>query len=402
MPRLNGRRSTLAPLAAAASAVRSTEPSSTTTMSIRESNARSSSMTCGTVCSSLKAGTIATTRSSPSSKREGAIACSTASDTHALWQGEVKALLVRALAGDDRGQRLGEDRDVEPDRPVLQVVEVEPHEIVEAELDSARDLPQPGHAGKHAVALTMPVLELDVVAQRQRPRTHERHLSAEHVQNLRQLVDRVAPQDTTDTGHSRVVLDLEQRPRCLVRRFEPRLARSRIDVHRAELEHPELALAESDTAVSIEDGAGGVELDGECDHRPDRRGDCDQADAHDEVECALHCPVETGEDRRPQFEERHTLTRDVLRTLCQELGGRRCDAHLDAIVVRLVDEVQQLFLTKPDAAEDQLVGVLLAEDLFQVAEAAQDLHAGHFSAGGERAEELVVDAPPAETERLAE
>src|SRR6266849_5070935 len=64
MPRLNGRRRTYAPFAAATSAVRSAEPSSITTMSSPASNARSSSITRVIVCSSLSAGTIATRRSS--------------------------------------------------------------------------------------------------------------------------------------------------------------------------------------------------------------------------------------------------------------------------------------------------------------------------------------------------
>src|SRR5213595_883187 len=59
MPRLNGRRITWAPLAAATAAVRSVEPSETTTTSRPGSSARSSSSTRPTLRSSLKAGTIA-------------------------------------------------------------------------------------------------------------------------------------------------------------------------------------------------------------------------------------------------------------------------------------------------------------------------------------------------------
>src|SRR5947209_4550593 len=64
MPRLNGSRSTSAPLAAATAAVRSTDPSSTTTTSRPGSNALSSSMRPGSARSSFSAGTIATRRSS--------------------------------------------------------------------------------------------------------------------------------------------------------------------------------------------------------------------------------------------------------------------------------------------------------------------------------------------------
>src|ERR1700688_2507388 len=64
MPRLNGSRRTHAPIDLATAAVRSTEPSSTTTTSRPGSNARSSSMTAGSAPASFSAGTIATRRRS--------------------------------------------------------------------------------------------------------------------------------------------------------------------------------------------------------------------------------------------------------------------------------------------------------------------------------------------------
>src|SRR5579862_4141573 len=67
MPRLNGSRTTCAPCAAATSAVRSTEPSDTTTTSKPESNACSSSITPPMLPSSLSAGTIAIRRAGTSS-----------------------------------------------------------------------------------------------------------------------------------------------------------------------------------------------------------------------------------------------------------------------------------------------------------------------------------------------
>src|SRR5947209_1768167 len=131
--------------------------------------------------------------------------------------------LVRAAPGGNGRQGLGEDRDVEPDRPVLEVVEVETYEVVEAEVDAAGDLPKAGHSREDEVALPMPVVELDVVAQRQRARADERHLAAKHVEDLRQLVDRVPAQEAPDPRHTGVVLDLEERTRGLVDRLESRL-----------------------------------------------------------------------------------------------------------------------------------------------------------------------------------
>src|SRR4029077_43776 len=66
MPRLKGRRSTCAPRSAAIPAVRSVEPSSTTTMSNPGSNAWISSITRPTLSSSFSAGTMAIRFSSPS------------------------------------------------------------------------------------------------------------------------------------------------------------------------------------------------------------------------------------------------------------------------------------------------------------------------------------------------
>src|SRR6266404_2057530 len=84
MPRLKGRRSTRAPRAVATAAVRSTEPSSTTTTSRPGSNARSSSTTLAIATSSFSAGTMATRRSSAKPAMTPAdAAVATVSDTDA-------------------------------------------------------------------------------------------------------------------------------------------------------------------------------------------------------------------------------------------------------------------------------------------------------------------------------
>src|SRR5579883_3168894 len=87
MPRLNGRRTTCAPCAAATSAVLSTEPSETTTTSRSASKARSSSRTRPMARSSFSAGTIAIRRSAPSS-----------GDTRLLAQAEERQQAARPVA----------------------------------------------------------------------------------------------------------------------------------------------------------------------------------------------------------------------------------------------------------------------------------------------------------------
>src|SRR3954462_11623122 len=91
--------------------------------------------------------------------------------TVSVWRRGVSALLaaralVGAAPGENGRERPGQDRDVEPDRPVLDVVEVEPHEVVEAQVDPARDLPEARHPRQHEITLPVPWLQLLVVADR--------------------------------------------------------------------------------------------------------------------------------------------------------------------------------------------------------------------------------------------
>src|SRR5262249_59813329 len=105
------------------------------------------------------AGTTPPTSSSPSRLPQGP--CSP------YRQGNKKPL-VGAPPGEHGRHRLDEDRDVEPERPVLEVVEVEPHEVVVGQVAPAGDLPEAGHPGQHVRAPPVPRRELPVVADRQR------------------------------------------------------------------------------------------------------------------------------------------------------------------------------------------------------------------------------------------
>jgi len=58
----------------------------------------------------------------------------------------------------------------------------------------------------------VPILQALVITLRQRPWTDERHLAAEHVDELGQLVERVAPEPATDAGETRIVADLNSAP----------------------------------------------------------------------------------------------------------------------------------------------------------------------------------------------
>ena len=64
----------------------------------------------------------------------------------------------------------------------------------------------------------------------------------------------------------------------------------------------------------------------------------------DEVERALEHVVEALEDRRLELEQRHRLPGDELGAVDEDLHRRRRDAHHDAALVALVDELDRLAL----------------------------------------------------------
>src|SRR4051812_1840728 len=107
-----------------------------------------------------------------------------------------------AAAGEESGNRLHEDLEVEPGAPVLDV-EVIPLDAVGKGGVPAQavDLRPTGQPGLHAMALRVAIdgllEELDVV-QALRPRSDQRHVAAQHVPELRQLVHRRAAQELAD------------------------------------------------------------------------------------------------------------------------------------------------------------------------------------------------------------
>ena len=277
------------------------------------------------------------------------------------------------------------------ERPVLEVEEVEPHEVVEAEVRAAGDLPEAGHARQHEVALAVPALEPLEVAQRQRPRADEAHLAAQDVPELRDLVEREPAQHRADGRHARVLADLEERPVGLVRGLELGLLDRRVGAHGAELQHPELLLAEADAPVAVEHGPARVELHRGGDPEPERQPD-EQHEAGDEqVEDPLHDPVHPDERGRPQLEQRDPLARHELDARGQQLGGLRRDPHLDAAAVGVVDDLQQLALAEVRVGHDQLVHALAVEHRRQVVQVAEHGQPDPVRRGRDRADELVVD-----------
>src|SRR5215210_5767815 len=109
---------------------------------------------------------------------------------------------VRRAPGDDREHGQEQDLDVEPERPVLDVVVVPLDPVGEGRLAAeAVDLGPAGDPRLDAVPFRVAVdasLEALDVVHPLGTRADERHLADEDVPELRQLVEREAPEEASD------------------------------------------------------------------------------------------------------------------------------------------------------------------------------------------------------------
>src|SRR5262245_3955215 len=153
---------------------------------------------------------------------------------------------------EDPPHRERDDLEVEPERPVLDVLEVELDALLERGVaPQPVDLRPAGHAGLHLVPQHVagdgPAELLDE-EWALRSGTDDAHLAAQDVHELGQLVEAEPAQDRAERHATRIVRGCPHRP-------APRL---RIDAHGAQLEHAEPLAVEPHPLLPVE-------------HRPARR-----------------------------------------------------------------------------------------------------------------------------------
>src|SRR5207249_11031719 len=78
------------------------------------------------------------------------------------------------------------------ERPVGDVQIVQPDHLLERNLASSHHLPWAGTARLEVEALPAPGVDVTILVQDERPRPHQTHLAADHIEQLRELVERVA------------------------------------------------------------------------------------------------------------------------------------------------------------------------------------------------------------------
>src|SRR5690606_34879841 len=116
---------------------------------------------------------------------------------------------VGALAGQHHPDGPPQDAQVVRQRPVVHVIQIEPHRFVPGQVGAAGDLPQPGDTRLDQQPAPH-VPQVVAVVGGQRPGPDQRHLAPQDVDELRQLVDGAGPQQLAEREDPGIVADLEQ------------------------------------------------------------------------------------------------------------------------------------------------------------------------------------------------
>src|SRR4051812_26459789 len=247
--------------------------------------------------------------------------------------------LIGVAIAEDRGERLEQDLQVEEQRPVLDVKQVEAGTLLDRGLPAQAIHLRP--AG-HARLLLVPVRVarnragelLDEVGTL-RAGTNQTHLTQQHIHELRQLVDGQATHERAESGGAEIVR----------LRHHGTGAGLRVDAHRAELHELERSPVQAQALLRVEDRAvRRGELDQERQQEQQRRGQEQQQRAGQDVGRPLQRPVPAAKRHVAHAEQRQAA----------QLAGRGLAGH-DLEKVREDFDVYSLAGAEPDDLHDLLV-----------------------------------------------
>src|SRR5512146_1716810 len=164
---------------------------------------------------------------------------------------------VRAPAAENDAHGLDHDPEIEPKRPIVDVLSLETNDFFEIRDEiTPADLPRPRQPRHDAEADEMPRLVAPNFDRNRRAWSHERHLAGEHIEELRQLVEAESTKQPPDPRDSRIVSQLEQPAVGIRVEVSNRRALAfGLVRHAAKLPHHEVAAAKSDATLAKEDRA---------------------------------------------------------------------------------------------------------------------------------------------------
>src|SRR5262249_5079767 len=154
----------------------------------------------------------------------------------------------------------GDHGDVEPERPVEQVLVVHLDHSPERDAPGSRQLPWAGEARPRLLAQSR-TLDQRVLLRRQGPGPDQAHRAGEDLKQLWELVERSRSQPAPEAGEARIVLNLEEPLRRLAQVAKAVALELSAGHHRPELEHAEGLAVPTDSPGAEKDRAGRVEFD---------------------------------------------------------------------------------------------------------------------------------------------
>src|SRR5271156_1508044 len=186
-------------------------------------------------------------------------------------------ILECSTAGPDCIEGLREDHEVPGQRPGAHIFDVERNTLLIRETAAPTHLPEPGNSGQNrSVKSAARAVALKLLFNN-RPRADQAHIAGEHVEKLRQFIEIRPAQKRSDSGNSRVVLQLS-----VAKPFTPRIRvlckmspEDFIAVveHGPEFPETERPALETDASVPIEDWSGraGLNNNGDSGDRNQRK-----------------------------------------------------------------------------------------------------------------------------------
>ena len=180
---------------------------------------------------------------------------------------ELRECDARPLSWASHGTRLGRARPtqhrrngarqdfyIEPERPFVHVLQVQPHPLLQRNRASAVDLPKTGDAGTNAEAPSLPIfIETLVVAHRKRTRTYEAHVTLQYVEELRQFVNAAAAQHLSERCNAWIVHNFKYGPGNLILVFQHRDQFFGVGNHRAEFVNRKCSFVDAKTFLAEKD-----------------------------------------------------------------------------------------------------------------------------------------------------
>src|SRR2546423_1819947 len=157
----------------------------------------------------------------------------------------------------DNGAGLEHNFQIEQDRDVLEIEQIHRDHLVERRFVFAVYLPVSGQARQTVHAFPLPGLIMSKFIWRARPRTDQTHLTAKHVENLRNLIQTARTQNSPERGHPWVAVNIQFRHRTIDPHqfFKMALVNLclRAQLHCSQLPDEKMSSAKADALLPVED-----------------------------------------------------------------------------------------------------------------------------------------------------